>query len=387
MKQECAVQGFRDVFQRSATVLTRAPGRVNLIGEHTDYNDGFVLPAAIEFETWTAAARRDDRRLRVMAANRGEHVAFDLDSPPAPPARHWSDYVRGMACELERDGLRLTGADLWFAGDIPEGAGLSSSAALATSVGLALLTLAGHVPDGIRLARAGQRAEHHFAGTHCGIMDQFVSAHAQAGHALLLDCRSLAFRQVPIPPSLRLVICDSGVKHQLAGGEYNTRRAQCEEGVARLRAALPGLRALRDVSLVDLQNHGAALDPVVLRRCRHVVSENARVLEFVAALEGGQLAELGRLMAASHHSLRDDYEVSCHELDALVQFAGTAPGQVGSRMTGGGFGGSTINLVEATQVEAFRAHVAGGYARAVGDGLRVHITSAAPGACAPTPGA
>ncbi|MCC6231332.1 MAG: galactokinase [Verrucomicrobiales bacterium] len=380
MKQERASQGFFEAFHRHHTVLTRAPGRVNLIGEHTDYNDGFVLPAAIEFETWAAAAPRTDRQVRLVAGNRGEHAEFDLDHATHPGTRHWSDYIRGIAVELERDGYRLPGAEIWFAGSIPEGAGLSSSAALEMSVGMAFLHLAGVTPDRARLARAGQLAEHHFAGTRCGIMDQFVSAHAQSDHAILLDCRSLAYRHIPLPESLRLVICNSGVTHELASSEYNKRREQCEAGVTQLRTTLPGIRALRDVTPEQLQHLGARLDPVVLQRCRHVITENARVESFAQALAQHDLAAVGRLMEESHHSLRNDYEVSCNELDALVQFAQAAPGCVGARMTGGGFGGSTINLVQEQHVEAFKEFVEGGFERAVGTTPRIHITRAAAGA-------
>lgn len=381
MNRDIAADGFRKVFHRPPSLVTRAPGRVNLIGEHTDYNDGFVMPAAIEFATWTAIAPRPDRMLSVHAGNRNEFVAIDLDAPGAPRQRHWSDYVRGMAVELEHDGTALQGADLWFAGNVPDGAGLSSSAALEMSVGLALLRVAGIPVDRARLALAGQRAEHHFAGTQCGIMDQFISAHAQAHHALLLDCRSLEFRLAPLPKTLRLVLCDTGVKHELAGGEYNTRRAQCEEGVAFLRNYLPGIRALRDVTPDQLLEFAGGLSHVVQQRCRHVVQENQRVLRFAEALQSGDAAELGALMEASHASLRDDYEVSCPELDLLVARACGAPGIVGARMTGGGFGGCTVNLVQAHDVDAFQAYMTQSYQRQTGRTLRVVTTDAAAGAC------
>jgi len=380
VNRAAAAQGFTTTFNRAPSLVTHAPGRVNLIGEHTDYNDGFVLPTAIDFGIWTAAAPRPDRSVHAHAGNRGDSVVIDLDHPGPPLQRHWSDYVRGVAAELQADGHRLQGADLWFAGDLPEGAGLSSSAALEMSVGLALLTLADLPADRTRLALAGQRAEHRFAGTRCGIMDQFVSANARTGHALLLDCRSLQPRFIPIPASLRIVILDTGVKHQLAGGEYNTRRAQCEEGVAFLRNFLPSIRALRDVAEADFNAHAGGLSNVVLRRCRHVIRENARVHAFAAALEAGDTAALGEAMAASHASLRDDYEVSCEELDALVEAAANAPGIVGARMTGGGFGGSTVNLVQASHVDAFVAHTSDAYRRLTGTPPRAFVTGAANGA-------
>ncbi len=384
MNRSDAVLGFQQTFGRAPTVVTRAPGRVNLIGEHTDYNDGFVMPAAIGFATWTAMgplADVDSRRLlRVFAGNKSEQVEIDLDHPGPPLQRHWSDYVRGIAVELERDGHRLAPGNAWFAGDVPDGAGVSSSAALEMSVGLALLTHSGIAVDPVKLALAGQRAEHHFAGTKCGIMDEFISSNGRAGHALLLDCRSLEFRLLPIPDSLRLVICDTGVKHELAGGEYNARRAQCEEGVEFLRTYVPGIRALRDVSPAQFAHSCGGLSDVVRRRCRHVVSEIARVADFADALESRDLARLGPLMHASHVSLRDDYEVSCEELDTLVELAGNAPGTVGARMTGGGFGGCTVNLVEASKTAAFQAVIEAGYAQATGHRPRVFVTEAAAGA-------
>lgn len=381
MHRSDAAEAFTKVFGYSPHQVTRAPGRVNLIGEHTDYNDGWVMPVAIEYATWTAIAPRRGRTLRVIAGNRKERVDINLDDPGPPLQRHWSDYVRGVAVELERGGARLTGADLWFAGNVPDGAGLSSSAALEMSIGLALLLASKISPDRIALARAGQRAEHHFAGTKCGIMDQFISAHGRAGHALMLDCRSLEFRHFPIPDDLQLVICDTGVKHELASGEYNRRRAECEEGVQRLRDHLPNIRALRDVTSTQLAEHGASLSKLVLRRCRHVVSEDERVQEFAHALTARDHARLGELMAASHASLRDDYEVSCKELDIMVELAKKASGIIGARMTGGGFGGCTVNLVEKNKVEDFRTTVAAGYERAMGKSPRIITSAAAEGAC------
>ncbi len=338
------------------------------------------MPVAIDFATWTAMAPRHDRVLRVHAGNRSESVQIDLDSPGAPLQRHWSDYVRGVAVELERDGFRLRGADVWFAGDVPDGAGLSSSAALEMSVGLALMLTAGAEVDRVRLALAGQRAEHHFAGTRCGIMDQFISAHARAQHALMLDCRSLEQRHFPLPKNLRLVVCDTGVKHELASGEYNQRRVQCEEGVARLKHRLPAIRALRDISASELAEFSALLPTLVFRRCRHVVTENERVGSFAVALGRGDTAALGPLLEASHASLRDDYEVSCAELDTLVRLAKGTPGCIGARMTGGGFGGCTINLVEAAKVDTFKSVVADGYQRVTGRHPRVFASSASEGA-------
>jgi galactokinase len=346
--------------------LYRAPGRVNLIGEHTDYNDGFVLPAALEQSTFVAAAARRDRRLRVHSLHIGATVEYELDDPAPSPRHDWSDYVRGVAIMLQRAGHRLVGADLLIDSDVPIGSGLSSSAALEVSTGYALLDRAGLAVDRTQLALCCQRAENEFVGMRCGIMDQFISCHGAAGHALLLDCRSLAFKLAPIEPSVRLVICNSMVRHELAAGEYNLRRAECERGVALLAAALPGIRALRDVSMARLAAHAAALPELTLRRCRHVVAENDRVLRAGAALEAGQVEEFGRLMNESHRSMRDDYEISCRELDVLVELAWRVEGVLGSRMTGGGFGGCTVSMVRADAVERFRASLAAGYAAATG---------------------
>ncbi len=346
--------------------LYRAPGRVNLIGEHTDYNDGFVLPAALELCTWVAAAARPDRRLRVQSLRVGAAIEFDLDDPAPSPRRDWSDYVRGVAVMLSRAGHRLVGANLLIDSEVPIGSGLSSSAALEVSTGYALLDLAGIAVDRTALALSCQRAENEFVGMRCGIMDQFVSCHGAAGHALLLDCRSLTFRLAPIAPSVRLVICNSMVRHELAAGEYNLRRAECERGVALLKPALPAIRALRDVGMADLTAHARALPELTLRRCRHVVTENDRVLCAGAALDAGEVEEFGRLMNASHVSMRDDYEISCRELDILVELAWRVEGVLGSRMTGGGFGGCTVSMVRAEAVERFRASLAAGYAAATG---------------------
>ena len=355
--------------------LYRAPGRVNLIGEHTDYNDGFVLPAALELCTWVAAAARPDRRLRVQSLRVGAAIEFDLDDPAPSPRRDWSDYVRGVAVMLSRAGHRLVGANLLIDSEVPIGSGLSSSAALEVSTGYALLDLAGIAVDRTALALSCQRAENEFVGMRCGIMDQFVSCHGAAGHALLLDCRSLTFRLAPIAPSVRLVICNSMVRHELAAGEYNLRRAECERGVALLKPALPAIRALRDVGMAELAAHETALPELTFRRCRHIVTENDRVLCAGAALDAGEVEEFGRLMNASHVSMRDDYEISCRELDILVELAWRVEGVLGSRMTGGGFGGCTVSMVRADAVERFRASLAAGYLAATGIACEILVCS------------
>ena len=359
--------------------IYRAPARVNLIGEHTDYNEGFVMPAAINFSTWVTVTPRDDRVIAVSSENFQETFKFDLDDKTARERGHWSDYVRGVALTLEQAGYRLKGAQLQIRGDVPIGAGLSSSASIEVATGYALLQHSGFAIERIELAKLCQRAEQNFVGMRCGIMDQFVACHGQEGRALLLDCRSLEYDLLPLPEDVRLVICNTMVKHQLAGSEYNQRRSECEEGVRHLARALPDVRALRDVSLSDLESHGRELPEAVYRRCRHVISENTRVLQAKTALENRDLSEFGQLMNESHRSLRDDYEVSCAELDLMVELAREAHGVYGARMTGGGFGGCTINLVKAESCTDFTDSVAREYERSTGVAPEVYVCRAAPG--------
>ena len=351
----------------------RAPGRVNLIGEHTDYNDGFVMPVAIEFAACVDVSERADRRLVIHSENYGETCEFDLDEFEPKAKGHWSDYVRGVAVMLERDGYRIGGAELRIRSDVPMGAGLSSSAAIEVASALALLAVAqasilrwqvGDLPHG--LALLCQRAENEFVGVRCGIMDQFIACHARSGHALLLDCRTLEHRFAPLPRGVKLVIANTGVRHSLAAGEYNRRRAECETGAAYFG------RSLRDVTLDEFEREGRGLSDVVYRRCRHVITENARVLAAATALDREDLLTFGELMYRSHHSLREDYEVSCRELDALVEIASGVPGVYGSRMTGGGFGGCTISLVDEEGVDGFR--------QAVEKCAEVYVSGAAEGA-------
>jgi galactokinase len=369
---------FRVLFGGEAR-LFRAPGRVNLIGEHTDYNDGFVLPAAIDLQVFAAAARRADRTLRIHSANFDETVSLELDAG-CVRRDHWSDYPFGVAVTLERAGHALCGADLLLYGDLPPGAGLSSSAALEVASACALAAVAGVELSKLETAKLCQRAENEFVGTLCGIMDPFVSTLAKAGHALLIDCRSLESRPVPLPDAVRLVICHSGVRHALASGEYNARRAQCEEGVRALAERDPRVRSLRDATLATLEENRGLIPPVVFARCHHVLSENERTLEAAAALERGDFSAVGRLMAASHESLRDEYEVSCRELDALVEAVAPLQGVFGARMTGGGFGGCTVNLVRSDAVEAFRTGVTQAFERATGRKPKIYESAPAEGA-------
>ncbi len=368
-----------EAFRSGGAQIYGAPGRVNLIGEHTDYNDGFVMPAAIDLYTRAAVKPRDDRTLSVHSETFSDSVEFDLDEPNPRPRGHWSDYVRGVAVTLERAGYRLRGADLAIRSDVPIGAGLSSSAAIEVATGVAMLENSGIEIDRVELAKLCQQAENEFVGMRCGIMDQFISCCGQAGTALMLDCRSLEYRLLPLPERARLVICNTMVRHELGSSEYNTRRAECEAGVQHLAKLLPDIRALRDVTVGDLERCGRDLNEAVFRRCRHVITENARVMDAAAALQRGDLHAFGALMAESHRSLRDDYEVSCSELDAMVELAARVEGVYGARMTGGGFGGCTINLVNADCVAEFKRTVALGYEQATGLAPEIFVCSTADG--------
>jgi galactokinase len=348
-------ESFRQLYHREAR-LFRAPGRVNLIGEHTDYNDGFVLPMAIDRETVVAAAARQDKLVRVHALDMNEQAQFDLSVAGERRRGIWLDYVEGIARILQERGADLRGAEMMIRSDVPVGAGLSSSAALEVSVGFALLSLSGLEIDLTALALAAQRTEHEYVGINSGIMDQLIAAHGRRGHALLIDCRSLETRHITFDTTdVAVVICDTRVKHELASSEYNTRRRECERGVELLREKLPGIRALRDVSVPEFQQYEACLPEPVRSLCRHVVTENARTLAAAEALEAHEFQEIGRLMYLSHKSLRDDYEVSCRELDLLVDIASNIEGVMGARMTGGGFGGCTVNLVRRVALEKFES--------------------------------
>jgi galactokinase len=371
---------FRKLYNAEPRLFV-APGRVNLIGEHTDYNDGFVLPMAIDRETIAAASARDDRTVRVHSLNLDESREFDLDGEPQAQRGIWLDYVEGVARVLESRGALLGGADIMLSSDVPVGAGLSSSAALELSVGLALVALSGAKVERVALALAGQQAEHTFVGTQCGIMDQLVAALGLRAHALLIDCRSLETEAIPMNiEGVAVVVCDTRVKHELASSEYNKRRAECARGVELLRQSLPGIRALRDVSPGEFEQYEDSLPEPVRSRCRHIVTENERTLRAASALRSGRLDLMGQLMHASHVSLRDDYEVSSAELDALVDIADGIDGVLGARMTGGGFGGCTVNLVRRESLEEFREHVSREYHRATGYKTDIYVVEASDGA-------
>jgi galactokinase len=363
-------------------IRARAPGRVNLIGDHTDYNDGFVLPMAIDFSTTVDAIARSDRLVTVVSEGyRTPDAPLDLDALMRAPSHRWSDYVRGVLIELQRD-ARLIGADVHVASTIPSGAGLSSSAALEVAIAFAMLGLAGLPIDRVAVAKLAQRAENEYVGARVGIMDQFVCANARKGHALFLDTRSLAFEHVPIPATVQVVICNTMVRHRVAqsDGGYNQRRAQCEEGVAILSRRYPKVRALRDASPEMLESVRKEMSDVVYRRCRHVIAEDGRVARAAAALASGDLVAFGALMNASHASLRDDYEVSCPELDEMVAIAVQRPGVYGARMTGAGFGGCTVNLVDAGRVDEFVSVVRDEFSRSTGVVPEMYVSQAADGA-------
>jgi galactokinase len=358
----------------------RAPGRVNLIGEHTDYNDGFVMPAAINFSTSVTLKPLPERRIQFYSENFKEQVVLDLDNPPAHGRNHWSDYVVGVALMLEQAGHRLSGATLNFTSDVPIGSGLSSSAAIEVATAYALNATNDLHIDRKELAKICRKAENEFVGARVGIMDQFVSLFGEQDKALLLDCRSLDFELLPLPVAVQLVICNTMVKHELASSGYNERRAECEEGVRRLGRLLPSVVALRDVNSAQLDENREALPPVIYRRCRHIVTENERVLASGQALERADLYAFGQLMNESHQSLRYDFEVSCAELDLMVDLAREVEGVYGSRMTGGGFGGCTVNLVTREQVDTLKKVVAAGYEKATGLAPEIYVCQAVKGA-------
>ncbi len=370
---------FERRFGRPPQVVVRAPGRVNLIGEHTDYNDGFVFPVAIDRATYVAAAPSATATITALAADLNDEDTFALDAVVHNPAQPWSNYLRGVVKGLQAAGHPIGGAELLIVSDVPRGSGLSSSAAFEVAVGYSLQLLNKLNLLGEELALLAQGAENTFVGVQCGIMDQFISALGQAGHAMLLDCRDLSYRTVPLPPEAYVVICDSGVRHEHGSSGYNERRAQCEEAVALLKSAMPKITALRDVRPADLAAHGHLLPEIVLRRARHVVSENQRVLDSVAALDAGDLAAFGRLMNESHRSMRDDYAITVPAIDALVAAAQAIPGCYGSRMTGGGFGGCTVSMVEHGAYEGFAARVRAAYHVATGRETTIYVCSAEDG--------
>jgi galactokinase len=368
-----------DRFGAEAAVF-QAPGRVNLIGEHTDYAGGFVMPAAIDFGTLAAISPRTDGRVVIWSENFNEQVSHQMEGLPKNGGGHWSGYPLGVLKMLREAGFRVPAFSLTIYGDVPLGAGLSSSASIEVATALAALSLANANPRPEEIARLCQRAENVYVGSSCGIMDQFIACAGAENHALLLDCRSLEYRLAPIPPSVSLVIANTMVKHSVAGGEYGIRRAEVEEGTAILRVHRPEIQLLRDATPLDLEKWGDDMPDNVLRRCRHIITENLRTVAAADALAAGQMKKLGDLMAAAHASYRDDFEASCEEADAMVEAAQRLPGLIGARLTGGGFGGCTVNLVHAEQAEKFAARLHDEYRAATGidaEIYRCHASAAA----------
>lgn len=374
---------FIDLFGETPRFF-RAPGRINLIGEHTDYNDGFVLPAAIDKQTVVAACPRNDRKVIVHSLNFDQTVEFDLSEAPGKRKKasnpSWQGYVEGTARVLEAEGFKLSGANMLVLSDITLGAGLSSSAALELAIGFALTQISGHSIDKLKLAQIGQRAEHEYAGTRCGIMDQYVSAFGKADHALLLDCRSMTSKSVPIDATASsIVVCESKVGHELAVSEYNKRRAECERAVQILHKFDPDFTSLRDVPVEMFDKLAPHLPEAIRRRVKHVVTENERTREAALALKKGDITKVGELMYSSHKSLKDDYAVSCRELDLLVDIARSIDGTFGARMTGGGFGGCTVNIIEKDLVEYFKQTLGRRYREETGIIPSLHVVNASGG--------
>jgi galactokinase len=363
--------------------IVRAPGRANLIGEHTDYNQGLVLPAAIDLEIRMAVLPTDDRRVEVTLLATGERTEFSLDDLP-PDHDEWPAYVAGVAWSLTAAGIPIRGFRAVLASTLPVSAGLSSSAALELASAWALLdppSLEAVGIDGMKLAQLAQRAENEYVGVRSGLMDQFASSLGRRGAAMLLDCRSLEYRPVRLPLEEHvIVVIDSASPRRLESSEYNARRAQCEEAVAVIAESDPDVKSLRDVDLHKLAGVAGRLDEVTVRRCEHVIRENERVVGAVKAFESGDFASIGKLFAASHASLRDLYEVSSPELDALVEIATSVPGVVGARMTGAGFGGCTVNVVARDAVDSLRAAVARDYPARTGLEARVFVVEPVDGA-------
>ncbi len=355
------IDRFRNQFGSIATPkLYRAPGRVNLIGEHTDYNLGYVFPIALQMACYIAIAPASHGKLRVYSHELEQEDSLAIaDIPTAKPTKQWSDYVFGVAQELAKSGFSITPCDMYVTSEVPAGSGLSSSAALEIATGVALL--GGREFPKVELAKLGQRAESQFVGMPCGIMDQYAAVFGHAGAALKIDCRSLGHEYVELPANVRIIAANSLVKHELGTSAYRDRVAECKEAVAALREFDPKIESLRDVSLEFFGRVQDSVPMVPRRRARHIVSDTQRVVDLATAARAHDLSEMGRLFVASHRSMQYDYEISCEEIDFLVDTAIKIPGVYGSRMTGGGFGGCTVNLISPDAVDAFRQHLAIAY--------------------------
>jgi galactokinase len=380
------IEQFHHIFGRLPLVAARAPGRVNLLGEHVDYNDGLVLPAAIDREVHLVAAPRSDYLVSLAALDLEQRVEFrlaDLDGRQdayGEPLPGWAYYPAGVAWALRAAGLAVTGLDAAYTSDVPIGAGLSSSAAVEVGFGVLWQALGGWRLPPLRLAQHCQQAENGYVGLSCGLMDQFASACGQAGHALLFDTRSLEWSSVPLPEGLSIIIADSGVRRSLTHSGYNERRATCKQAVDSLQRFMPAIRSLRDVPPTEFAAYAPYIDEIPRKRAEHVIKEIARVESMVRAMQRRDLQAIGALMYAGHASLRNLYEVSTTELDTLVELSRGLPGIIGARLTGAGFGGCTVNLVETTQAEAFITGLRAGYCTATGREVQVYLCQASPGA-------
>jgi galactokinase len=379
MHDPAALRSMHRARFNAEPVLFVAPGRVNLIGEHTDYAEGFVMPVAINFATLAAISPRSDGKIVLYSENYGEEKSFDATAPLAA-AQHWSDYPLGVVSILKGEGHTIPGFSLSLWGDVPLGSGLSSSAALEVATLLAVTSLIGVEYPGPVLAKLGQRVENEFVGANCGIMDQFISANGKENHALLLDCRDLSYRLAPIPAHVALVIANTMVKHSIVGGDYKTRRAESEAACAIIDSHRGPVPFLRDATLEDLEKWGSEMTPKSYLRAKHVISEDLRTVAASEALLAGDLKTLGRLMAEAHRSYSQDFEGSCVEADTMVALAQDLPGLIGARLTGGGFGGCTINLVEQADAEAFAKELGARYEAKTGIKPEIHICHASAGA-------
>ncbi len=380
MKDPAALRKMHEDRYEAGAKLFVAPGRVNLIGEHTDYAEGFVMPAAIDFASLVAITPRNDRKIAIYSENFKEERIFDAESLPATSSGHWSDYPVGVMVLLRSEGFSVPPLSISFWGDVPVASGLSSSAALEVSTATAVLGLTGEQLPGPALATLCQRAENEFVGANCGIMDQFISAMGAKDHALLLDCRDLSYLLAPIPHDLDLVIANTMVKHSVAGEGYTSRRTQVEEACRILAKHRPEIRFLRDATMADMDAWGHEIPEVSFRRARHVITENERTVAAANALISGDRKTLGRLMHEAHVSYSKDFEASCPEADTMVDLAQDLPGLVGARLTGGGFGGCTINLVEKKHSAVFAETLKSRYKNAIGIEPEIHICHASPGA-------
>ncbi|HEY3310699.1 MAG TPA: galactokinase [Anaerolineales bacterium] len=384
--EELVIEVFRERFGLAPAFMARAPGRVNLLGEHVDYNDGFVLPAAIDRATYVAFAAAETEKSSLVAADFNESTSFSWETlaekkqSDGTPMPEWARYPAGVMWALARGGYAAQPVNAVFSSNVPRGSGLSSSASVELAFGVAWQKLGGWTLTPMQMALLGQKAENQYVGVNCGIMDQFASACGQVDRLLYLDCRSLDWQTVPLSQDLSIVVADTTIRRKLTSGEYNKRRAACEEAVSILRADLPGITALRDVSPAEFNRLAFKLPGLVEKRARHVVEEIERSRQAVSLLESGDFDRFGQLMNKCHASLRDLYEVSCPELDVMARVAQSLPGCYGARLTGAGFGGCTVNLVERARADGFARELSAAYEGQCGLHPEIYICRASAGA-------